>query len=135
MIEEKTTAKEVISILIKAYEAKIKELNSPKEKAFSGLRKVRDVFTQQQSKDTIYELIALMMQPDNEEVFYKPVHDPLHKGKQNIQVNIKTGMGLQVDAEKQIEIFSFLDSEKFNARRFAVAFANALTETMRRYKE
>lgn len=135
MTEQGLTAREVIKTLIDAYEAKIRELNSPNNHAFNGLRKVRDVFANQPNKDAVYELVALMMQPSTEEVFYNCVQDPLAKGKQNIQVNIKTGMGLRVDPDKQIEIFNFINGEEFNARRFTVAFANALTETMRRYKD
>lgn len=127
-------AKEVITTLITAYEAKIDELKSPKEKAFEGLRKVRDVFIQQKNKETIYELVALMMQPDTEEVFFNPVQDPLSKGYQKVQVNIKTGMGLRVDLDNQIEILNFISSKEFEGKRFSNAFAIALTEAMRRYK-
>lgn len=127
-------AKEVINTLLDAYEKLTKELGSPNHKVFDGMRKVSRVFAQSPNRETIIELIALMMQPANEAAYYRTVVDPLHKGKQNIQVNIKTGMGMPVDPEMQLEIFAFLDSPEFRAKDFSKAFAKALNERMKKYK-
>ena len=131
---EHLKAREVINIIINAYEEKALELNCPKHVIFDGMRKVRDVFLLQPCRRVIHELIALMMQPSNEASFVNNIDDPLAKGKQRIQVNIKVGMGLNISSERQVEIFNFINSKAFRPKAFATAFANVLTSTMRKYK-
>ena len=120
-------ANDVIDLLANAYFAKLSALDEPKERKVMGMKKVRNVFSRQKNKQIVYELINLMLQPENEKLCMNNVYDPLLKGESHrVKVHISTGMGLEIPIDKQIEILEFIDSTNFRPSDFCLAFSKKI---------
>jgi hypothetical protein len=143
--------KQAANALVSAYFAHAHKIGSTKEAIRNGCKVVKDVFAnlgppnfdklpaiqkeyiKEKARPALIELVAIMMQPSSEEVFFKKIENQVWSDKV-IQVNTTTGMGLKIKNKTQTEILELMEDKQLNPIQFGRLIANMIEAKRENYK-
>lgn len=113
-----SSVKQNIDLLLEQYSEFVLSISENLEEATKGMRSLIDVFAYNPDRDTVREMFALMMQPEQEEAYFNP------KILKRVKVKINRGLGVKIPTDEQIEILNMVDI--VDMPRFNKAFEKAL---------